>query len=355
MTATDAATGVTISDDKKDDGKDDGKLWLSHTQVSHYGKCPRSWYLSKVLRRPRAPSLYAIMGKVAHGLIEDDLRAFMDDGGQFSLSDLQRLAPAAFDATLDQEDPDHILASPQADYFRLRLHDALRLYVEKARPAVASFENGVAPIAVERRFDFSHPLDGTVRYVGVIDVVTERIAPGSENVKQRTLRDWKFIGKPWRRGEELRYEQADAYLWAIHGAGVLDDVGEPLPQRAIFATFPLRQDLAPGDPPTHTLDWRVGERTPLQIKRYADHVLEVAGEIRAGVASPEPYNAFAPKVSALCAYCDHIRECDAGLQEVARRRQRIMTPELPARSGADSTTPCPGPQADSRADSDADA
>ena len=44
---------------------------ISYSQHSSYSKCPRSWYLSKVIKAPERPAWYTIIGSSVHAMIED--------------------------------------------------------------------------------------------------------------------------------------------------------------------------------------------------------------------------------------------------------------------------------------------
>lgn len=57
---------------------------ISYSQLSTYKKCPRSWYLSKVVGAPERPAWYTITGSVTHTAIEDHL------SGEFDSSTIER-------------------------------------------------------------------------------------------------------------------------------------------------------------------------------------------------------------------------------------------------------------------------
>ncbi len=44
---------------------------ISYSQYSTYKKCPRSWYLGKVIGAPERPAWYTIIGSVVHKMVED--------------------------------------------------------------------------------------------------------------------------------------------------------------------------------------------------------------------------------------------------------------------------------------------
>lgn len=46
---------------------------ISYSQYSTYKKCPRSWYLSKVVGAPERPAWYTITGSAVHAMIESYL------------------------------------------------------------------------------------------------------------------------------------------------------------------------------------------------------------------------------------------------------------------------------------------
>lgn len=48
-------------------------MHISYSQYSTYKKCPRSWYLGKVIGAPERPAWYTIIGTVTHLAIEDHL------------------------------------------------------------------------------------------------------------------------------------------------------------------------------------------------------------------------------------------------------------------------------------------
>lgn len=57
---------------------------ISYSQYSSYKKCPRSWYLSKVIGAPERPAWYTITGSVTHVAIEDHL------SGEFDSNTIER-------------------------------------------------------------------------------------------------------------------------------------------------------------------------------------------------------------------------------------------------------------------------
>lgn len=46
---------------------------ISYSQYSAYKKCPRSWYLGKVVGAPERPAWYTAVGTAVHQMIEDSL------------------------------------------------------------------------------------------------------------------------------------------------------------------------------------------------------------------------------------------------------------------------------------------
>lgn len=54
----------------------------SYSQHSSYKKCPRSWYLAKIIKAPERPAWYTCIGSAVHGMVEDWL------GGEVSADDI---------------------------------------------------------------------------------------------------------------------------------------------------------------------------------------------------------------------------------------------------------------------------
>jgi hypothetical protein len=335
---TEGTTGV--ADASRDTGPEsDRPLRLSHSKVKAWDDCQRLFYLQYVANRFRLPSMYAIYGLAAHRAIERDLKAVMRGAAPATLEDLIDSFHEAFYHFLLRNDPNGLLRedADRIHWFYTRGMDAVRVYREQAQPFVASADGSIRPVAVEHYLRFKHPDYPTIEYAGMLDVVTER--RDEHGVLQRSMRDWKFIGKPWKGGDEHYYTQADAYLWAVQDVGVLDSVltpAAPFPRRMIFGTFPLpyveKRVLEDGtkedvSPPACMLDWRATERREQNRAAYAEHVIYVAESV---MEAGEHEEAYKPRTSPACGWCDMVHYCAPGLAYLKREGRPIYKPKPPA-------------------------
>lgn len=110
---------------------------ISYSQHSAYSKCPRSWYLSKIVRAPERPAWYTIIGSSVHQLIEEYL------GGGYMNSPETAFHPLVLKAMEREPDTDQWMHSLDGD--------GVPLVKERALEFVK--------VAFERALDFLEDID----------------------------------------------------------------------------------------------------------------------------------------------------------------------------------------------------
>ncbi|MEM9373218.1 MAG: PD-(D/E)XK nuclease family protein, partial [Planctomycetota bacterium] len=196
----DATFGVTMS----------SPLRLSYTSINSYRRCPRCFYVSRMLGLEQAESPALAVGKAVHAALESFMRRWVDADSEGEeppgAETLERLTRRAFYANW----PTGI----EVD------HDQLGRALAQSRVFFDTMHDGAAHVLeIERTFDFPFVVDGVAHRVrGKIDRIDL-----AESTGGRRVIDYK-TGHPSR--ELLTPDRSDLQL-GIYAMGLahLDGVG----------------------------------------------------------------------------------------------------------------------------------
>jgi DNA helicase-2/ATP-dependent DNA helicase PcrA len=192
-------------------------LSLSYTIINEYHKCPRCFYLSKVMRLPEQESLETGVGIIAHEVLKDffNLWARAEADGQPTpgLDQLLAMTRAEYLSSLhDQEKVSKEILDQLAAQMRLlfeRLH-------ANGRPAPHILEN-------ERAINFDYELDGTAhKFTSKIDRIDQLPDGGIRIIDYKTGQARKCFTEPEKDDLQLGIYALALKLgkglgWAVDG------------------------------------------------------------------------------------------------------------------------------------------
>lgn len=282
--------------------------YISHSQLDTFTQCPLRWKLEKLDRVQRAPALPLILGDAVHQALEADGTAWIERQTRLSYVQLCATFAQALVARLAEDDPEGRVTDGEHETLQRKGMAALAAYVERIQPHYQ-------PIVVERRLETAVPDYAGLRYVGLVDGMTQ-----PKGMADTVIVDFKVISKPWRQGDEHLKDQASAYLWLTNRVESAEG-WECAPNRVTFITFPVLA-TPDGEGFTCTPDLRPTTRTPAQIAAYVAHVQAVAETM----AWAQETGDFPARTGPLCCYCACIEHCAAGVAYARASGRPIMVP-----------------------------
>lgn len=251
---------------------------FSHSRLGSFEKCPKQYQFRYVLRVPvETESIEAFAGKLVHEVIERLHRAVL--GGRIpSLEAVVRRYSALWD---ERYDADRItIARPEADvgFYRDAGARCLRNFYRRHYP----FEDGET-LGVEEPVSFALDAEGEYRMRGVIDRVV-RMPDGAVEIH-----DYKTGQRIPAQGILDRDRQLALYQLALAGRF---EAGTPI--RLVWHYLVFNQV-------------RSSNRTEEQLDALREDTIARIDEVRSE-------RTFAPRPSALCAWCEYRPLCPAHVE-----------------------------------------
>jgi len=248
-------------------------LWLSHSQIELWEKCPFAWYLTNVLKVPRAPAEALILGNALHAALEADGRQRIADKEQLGMQELAEIADQAMDDELAKADPSGLLSEAKRFNMRHRVQAMIVAYLNHVAPRYR-------PLTVEEAFSFD--VDTLVHFTGRIDAQTAN-----------AIIDWKTSGKLWQPGDVDGKDQATAYL-----------IARPEMRQVTFIVFSCHEST----PDTCIVQSHIARRTDAQKIAYQAKIRATADDIMRAKKN----NRFPLKPGPLCGWCGVLGSCSSG-------------------------------------------
>lgn len=201
---------------------------ISYSQHSSYSKCPRSWYLSKVVKAPERPAWYTIIGSSVHEMIEDWLNPDTGFTGRDSISADTYFHPLVLKAMEREPDTGQWMHSLDGDGVPLVKERALE-FVKVAFERALVFLEDIDVWEVE--YDASGHLPGCEPEIkAFVDIIGEHKKHGP------VILDWKT-------GKHKDPFQLETYAALLKG-GVAGE-GIPHPSHEYKGYFAMLAPWAP--------------------------------------------------------------------------------------------------------------
>lgn len=277
---------------------------FSHSRLGCFEKCPRQFHYRYVERRP-APfeSIEAFLGKRVHEVLER-LYRFVGDGRVPPLAAVLRRFQQHWDERFDAARVRIARAEESASSYRAAGERCLTRFYRRNYPFDAD-----ETLGIEERVSFCLDAQGTYPFQGIID----RLVRARDGALE--IHDYKTA----RRTPSQRVLDEDRQL-ALYELGVRERHPEAREVRLVW------HYLQGGE-------LRSSTRTPEQLEKLRTETMERIDRIGTEAS-------FAPRPSALCAWCEYSDVCPAS---AARPRADAPPPErAPAATVAPEVLPARG-------------
>jgi putative RecB family exonuclease len=286
----------------------------SHSRLSSFEDCPRKFRYRYILEIPSATeSVEAFVGKRVHEVLER-LYEFTDRGQVPSLAQVVQRYYQLFDDAYDAERVSIVREENPLDFYRDLGAQCLGNYYRAHYPFDAD-----ETLALEERvaFDLGKVGERRVRFLGFVD----RIARTREGTIE--IHDYKTSARVPKQSDL----DADRQL-ALYQLGLTPRWGAGQPVRLVWHFVRRGRTCS-------------STRSPEQLEDLRDRTLRLVARIHSE-------EAFEPRPSALCRWCEYRQRCpasperDASLptwdEEAERAASTLETPPAATRADAQSAS-----------------
>ena len=278
------------------DGREARDEVYSHSRLSAFETCPQKFQYRYVWKLPpESESIEGFVGKRVHDVLER-LHRTAERGRVPSLPKVLWRFGQLFDERHDARRVRIVREGTPLAFYRELGEHCLANYYHDHYP----FDRDET-LALEERVSLD--LDGSGRYrlQGYVD----RIARAPDGAIE--IQDYKTSARVPSQGQVDADRQLALYQLAFHQSGLGARYGEGRPVRLVWHYLRKGRTL-------------VSTRTPAQLRALCDETRTLIDRIRDEAV-------FAPKPSALCAWCEYREGCPASPE---RRAERAPYAEQPA-------------------------
>lgn len=288
----------------------------SHSRLACFENCPKRFHYRYILKLPaETESIEAFMGKLVHAILER-LHQFVQKGRIPSLPAVLKRYHEDWDQRFDPERVRVVRAGDEPSFYRESGERCLSNHYRRYYP----FDREET-LAIEKNVTFSLDPKGRVRMRGIIDRLV-RAPDGAIEIL-----DYKTSRRVPAQSTLDRDRQLALYQIALH-------------QNALYKNG---SDGRYAQGPGIRLVWHYLLFDQVRVSTRSEEQLDgLRHETLALVTRIEAEQAFEPKPSALCSWCEYNRLCPAS--SVRPRGAKAPAPDGRAASEAGPETDAPAPR-----------